>query len=170
MKQMRFSPVLLIIAVVGIVPAGCLATPIDVVDAALVGDWHGECTVGLPVLFDPSQIPEGVERTQTTVSLTLSIQEDATVGGTLGEATMEESVLKLNRGELGMALNMASDYIVTGGFLSGPIVRGEDEGDPKQFTIPFDVVDGHLQGGLMWLESPQYPFPLCAQVDLTRNP
>ena len=170
MKHMSFFPVLLVTAVVGVLLTGCLATPIEDVDAALVGDWQGECRIGLPVLFDPGEIPEGVERTYATVNLDLSIYEDATVAGTLGAATIEESVLKRNRSELGRALDMASDYIVTDGLLSGAIVPGEDEGEPKHFTIPFDLVDGHLQGGLMWLESPKYPYPLCTQVDLERNP
>ena len=108
MKEMRFFPVLLVIAVAGVMAAGCLATPIAVVDAALVGDWQGECRIGLPVLFDPGEIPEGVERTYTTVSLDLTIHEDATVEGALGEAAIDGSVLKRNRSELGRALNMAS--------------------------------------------------------------
>ena len=170
MKEMRFFPVLLVIAVAGVMAAGCLATPIEVVDAALVGDWQGECRIGLPVLFDPGEIPEGVERTYTTVSLDLTIHEDATVEGALGEAAIDGSVLKRNRSELGRALNMASDYIVTDGVLSGAIVPGEDEGDPKQFTIPFDLVDGQLEGGVMWVEPSKYPFPLCTQVALARTP
>ena len=40
MKQMQLFPVLLVIAVVGVLLAGCLATPIDVVDAALHAAEH----------------------------------------------------------------------------------------------------------------------------------
>ena len=148
--------------------AGCSGTPIEVVDTSLVGAWHGECRIGLPVVFNPNQIPENVERTYTTVDIDIIIHEDANVEGTLGEATLEESVLKLNRGDLGRSLNIASDYIIIDGHLSGPIVSGQDAEPLKEFTIPFDLVGGHIDGGLMWLQAWKYPYPLC-HLDLERT-
>lgn len=161
---------LLFVVVLGTLLVGCGATPIEVVDPSLVGAWHGECEIDLPVVFDPSQLPEGVERTRTAVPLDITIHEDATVAGSFGEAILEECVLKYNRGELGRSLNIASDYVITDGYLSGPIVPGEDETDVKSFTIPFDLVDSHIQGGLMWVQEGTYPFPLCVGVDLERTP
>jgi len=67
---------------------------------------------------------------------------DAAAHGTVGEATLQESVLKRNRGELGRSLNMASDYIIIDGHLAGPIVFGADENDVKPF------LDGCRSGGL----------------------
>ena len=170
MTRIKNSLCVLATFFISVLLAACITTPIEVVDGSLVGAWHGECEIGLPVVFNPNQIPESVERTYTTVDLDITIHEDAKVEGTLGEAILEECVLKLNRSDLGRALNMASDYIIVDGYLSGPIVSGEDAGDLKGFTIPFDLVDGHIQGGLMWLQTSKYPFPLCRQLDIERSP
>jgi hypothetical protein len=168
MRRVKNSLCVLATFFLSVLLAACITTPIEEVDGSLVGAWHGECEIGLLVVFNPKQIPEDVERTYTTVDLDITIHEDANVEGALGEAILEECVLKLNRGDLGRALNMASDYIIIDGYLSGPIVSGEDAGDLKGFTIPFDLVDGHIQGGLMWLQTRKYPFPLC-QLDLERR-
>lgn len=169
MRQVVKSHALLAAFVLGILLAGCGATPIDVVDPALVGVWEGDCEVGLPVVFDPSQLPDNVARTRSIATLTITIREDATIDGTLGEAAIEASVLKRNRHELGRSLNVASDYIIIDGHLAGPIVSGADETDVKPFTLPFDLVDGRIQGGLMWRQTGKYPFPICS-VDLQRSP
>ena len=151
----------LVIVVLGILLASCGATPIKEVDPSVTGTWHGECEIGLPVVFNPAQLPDGVDRTRRVVALNITIHENAAVEGTVGEATIEGSVLKRNRGELGRSLNMASDYIIIDGYLSRPIVSGEDESDLKSFTIPFDLVDNQIQGGLMWRQAGKYPLPLC---------
>lgn len=169
MVQRKSWPGLWTVVVFGLLLAGCGATPIETVDPSLVGVWHGECVIDLPVVFDPTQLPEDVERTKTTIPLDITIHTDASVTGTIGEAKLDECVLKHNRSELGRRLNMASDYIIMDGYLSGPIVLGEDENDLKTFTIPFDLVDEHIEGGLMWLQEWKYPFPLC-DVDLARAP
>ncbi len=160
--DMRFC--LSVAIALGILLAGCGATPIEEVDPSLTGTWHGECEISLPVVFDPGQLPDDVERTRQTVALEITIDADAVVHGTVGEATLQESVLKRNRGELGRRLNMASDYIIIDGHLAGPIVPGADENDLKSFTIPFDLVDNRIEGGLMWRQSWKYPFPLCSVV------
>ena len=165
MKTLRWVlfPLFLILLI-----TGCGATPIEVVDASLIGTWHGECTINLPIVFDPTQLPQDVERSKTSVAMDITIHEDATVEGTVGEATLEECILKRNRGELGRRLNMASDYIIMDGYLSAPIVSGQDESKVKEFTIPFNLADGHIQGGLMWRQEWKYPYPLCS-VDLERS-
>ncbi|MCB0116497.1 MAG: hypothetical protein KDD84_20505 [Caldilineaceae bacterium] len=169
MTRLNLWRMLLILTVLAMLPAGCLATPLTVVDPALVGTWQGTCEIGVPVLFDPSQLPEGVERTHQSVALTVTIHEDASVDGSLGDATFEECVLKANRNDLGRSLNIASDYIVIDGFLSGAIVPDQDETDVKNFTIPFDLVEGKIEGGLMWVAEGKYPFPLCSPANLTRS-
>jgi hypothetical protein len=147
---------------------GCSDTPIAAVDESLMGSWYGHCEIGLPVVFDPTQLPANVERTQTTVDFELTIHEDATVQGRLGEATLQDCVLKQNRTDLGRALNLETDYIVIDGYLSGLIVSSQDEDEHKDFTIPFNLEDGRVQGSLMWLQAWKYPFPLC-RVDLERK-
>jgi len=141
--------------------AGCGATPIETVEPSLAGTWRGECEINLPVVFDPTQLPDGVERTQRTLAMELTIHEDAAVDGTVGEATVKDSVLKRNRGEVGRRLNMASDYIITDGFLVGPLVSGADDNDRKSFTIPFNLVDNRIQSWIMWKQAWKYPYPLC---------
>ncbi len=156
------------ITVLAMLLASCGATSIDQVDPSLIGTWHGECEISLPVVFNPDQLPDSVERTRQAVALDITIQEDATIKGTVGEANLEESLLKRNRGELGRRLNMASDYIIIDGHLSGPIVSGQDETELKSFTIPFDLIGDEIRGGLMWRQAWKYPFPLC-RVELERQ-
>jgi len=164
MKTFNYSLHALMIVVLVVVLTSCGATPIEVVDPPLVGTWYGECELSLPIVFNPNEVPEGVERTQQAVALTVIIHEDAVVDGTIGEATLQDSVLKQNRGELGRRLNIASDYIIINGYLSGPIVPGQDDNELKSFTIPFDLVDKKIQGGLMWRQEWRYPYPLCKVV------
>jgi hypothetical protein len=159
---------MLVIVMLGVLFGGCGARPVEETPASLVGTWQGECEISLPVVFNPAQLPEDVVRTRQAVALTITIHEDATVAGSVGEAELAESVLKRNRGELGQRLNVASDYIVIDGYLSGPIVAGEDEAERKSFTIPFDLVDDQLRGGLMWRQGWKYPLPLC-EVELDRQ-
>jgi hypothetical protein len=159
---------LAVIGALSLVSTSCGATPIDVVDPALVGTWQGECRLDLPVVFNPNQIPEGVERSITTAAVSITIFEDATVEGSIAEARFEDCVLKYNRGELGRMLNMATDYIIIDGHLAGQIVSGHDENETKSFTIPFNLVEGRIQGGLMWLQTGKYPYPLC-DIDLERR-
>ncbi len=169
MTQLAKYLSLLVVVALGTLLAGCGATAIEVVEPSLAGTWHGECEISLPVVFNPAQLPDDVEPTQRAIALDITFYEDAAVEGTVGEATLEESVLQRNRGELGRRLNMASDYIIIDGYLSGPIVSGEDENGVKSFTIPFDLVDDHIRGGLMWRQAWKYPFPLCS-IDLERRP
>lgn len=148
-----FTPILALLL------AACLATPIDTVDPALLGTWQGESTVRPPIRFEPA--PDEERQPEVAVPLAITIHEDARVTGTIGGAELRDCVLKLNRSELGRRLNMASDYIVMDGYLDGPILPGdEDEAARKAFTIPFDVIDGHMRGSVMWLQEWKYPSPL----------
>jgi len=168
MKKLGRTSYLLICAVLGLLLSSCGATPFDVVPAGVVGTWHGQCEIRLPVVFNPNQVPEGVERTRTTVDVEITIHEDATVEGQFGEATLQDSVIKQNRSDLGRQLKIANDYIIIDGHLSGPLVSGHDENDSKSFTVPFNVVDGHMKGSLMWREELKYPYPLC-EVDFEQG-
>jgi hypothetical protein len=145
--------------------SACLATPIDTVDPALLGTWQGESSVRPPIRFEPA--PEEEREPEIAVPLALTIHDDATVTGTVGDAQLVDCVLKRNRTDLGRQLNMASDYIVMDGYLNGPIIPGDEE-TRKEFTIPFNVVDGHMQGSVMWLKELKYPLPLL-RVDLVNE-
>ncbi len=168
MRWLENRRYVVIIIVLGALFAGCGATAIEEVPPSLIGTWQGECEINLPVAFNPTQLPEDVARTQQAVDVTVIINGDASVEGAVGEALLAKSVLKRNRGELGRRLNVASDYIIIDGYLTGPIVAGEDESERKSFTIPFDLVDDQIHGGLMWRQALKYPLPLC-DVDLDRR-
>lgn len=160
----------LAVAILSILLAGCGATSIESVEPSLTGTWYGECDVDLPIVFNPSDVPEDIERIKMPVALAITIHEDAVVDGKVGEATIGESMLKRNRGELGRQLNVATDYVIIDGHLSGPIVSGNDEVDLKEFSIPFNLVDDQIRGSLFWRQQRKYPFPLCSRLTLERRP
>lgn len=164
--RLRNLPIISYLAVAALLVTGCGATPIDTVPASLLGTWQAEATVRAPISFapPPKDMPRQVDE---TIELNIIIHEDASVSGTVGGAELKECVLKNNRSELGRQLNIASDYIVIDGYLDGPIIPGDTELH-KDFTIPFDVVDGHMQGSVMWLQDWKYPSPLM-EVDLDRD-
>ena len=146
--------------------AGCGATPMDNVDASLLGTWQGKANVRPPISFVPPS-DDTPRQPEVTVPLKVTIHADARVTGSVGDAELVDCVLKYNRGELGRQLNLASDFIIMDGHLQGSIIPGDEELH-KDFTIPFNVVDGHIQGSIMWLQKGKYPSPLM-RVDLTRN-
>ena len=153
-------------AVAALLLVGCGATPISAVDAALAGVWQGEAAVRPPISFEPPP-KETPREPEVAVPLAITIHEDARVTGTVGDAELVDCVLKRNRGDLGRQLNVASDYIIMDGYLDGPIIPGDEE-LRKEFTIPFNIVDGHMQGSVMWLQPRKYPSPLL-RVDIAKN-
>jgi len=174
---MRFSNILLLrsslmvdltlLAVVTLV-AGCLAQPLDAVPESRLGAWHGDATVRLPIVFVPEPDDDPSDDVVLPVALDLTIHDDGTVTGTVGDAELVDCVLKQNRGELGRRLNMATDYIIMDGYLAGPIVP-EDEVAEKAFTLPFTIVDGHMRGSLFWVKAWKYPLPLMPRIDLAKE-
>ena len=158
---------LAVFTVVALLMASCGATPIAQVEAPLLGTWHGESMVRPPISFvpPPTETPRPPE---VTVDIDITIHEDASVTGTVGGAELKDCVLKRNRGDLGRSLNVASDYIIMDGYLDGPVIPGDEE-LRKDFTIPFNLVDDHMQGSVMWLKDRKYPFPLL-RVDLEQEP
>jgi hypothetical protein len=104
------------------------------VDPALVGRWRGSARIVV-------QWVEGKE-----LPLDLTIDGDGTVRGTVGDAKLVSAHLKRNRGAIGRALGLASDWIVKGD-LEGPLVAAEGI-TRKSVSIPFDLVGGRLAGGV----------------------
>lgn len=145
--------------------SGCLATPIETIDASLLGTWRGDATVRLPIRFAPP--PDEEREPDVTIPLAITLHDDARVTGTVGGAELADCVLKRNRGELGRRLNFATDYIVMDGYLAGPVVPGDEELH-KDLTIPFNVADGRMRGSVMWLQDWKYPSPLM-EVDLVKD-
>lgn len=162
-----FLSVLILLAIVTIV-AGCLAQPMDSIPASLLGAWHGETAVRLPIVFVPEPDDDPSDDIRVLVAIDITIHDDGTVTGTVGDAELVECVLKQNRGELGRQLNLATDYIVMDGYLAGAIVPA-DETPEKNITIPFNLVDDHLRGSLFWVKEGKYPLPLMPRLELVKD-
>ncbi len=164
----RLLPVALALLVVATLLPGCLARPMDTIPKPLLGTWHGDTTVRLPIVFVPEPDDDPSDDVVLPVALTITIHDDGTVTGTVGDAQLVDCVLKQNRGELGRQLKLATDYIIMDGYLRGPIVP-EDETPEKNLTIPFNLVDGNLRGTLFWMKEGKYPLPLLPQIELVNE-
>jgi len=123
---------------------------------------------GMKQLFVPEPDNDPSDDVKVPVTLELTIHENGTVRGMVGGAELKGCVLKQNRGELGRRLNVASDYVIMDGYLDGAIVA-EDTVPKKNLSIPFDIVDGHIQGTLFWQKEGRYPLPLMLQIDLVKT-
>lgn len=167
-RILSFLVVLMLLAVITLV-TGCLARPLQTVPESLLGDWHGEATARLPIVFVPEPDDDPSDDVVLPIAIDLTIHDDGTVTGTVGDAALVNCVLKQNRGELGRRLNLATDYIVMNGYLAGAIVP-EDETMEKKITIPFNQVEGHWRGSLFWVKEWKYPLPLLPQLDLAQVP
>lgn len=167
-KAKRHTTGILAFLVITTLLASCLARPMETIPAPLIGTWHGESTVRLPIGFVPESDDDPTDDVVLPVALDITIHDNGTVTGTAGDAELMECVLKQNHGELGRRLNMATDYIVMDGYLSGAIVPA-DEMPEKDLTIPFNIVDGHLRGSLFWVKEGQYPLPLLSRLDLVKE-
>jgi len=158
---------LTLLAVVTIM-AGCLAQPMGSIPAPLLGTWHGAAEVRLPIVFAPEPDGDPTDDVLLPVAIDITIHDDGTVTGAVGAAQLVDCVLKQNRSDLGRQLNIATDYIVMDGYLDGPIVPA-DEVPKKDFTIPFNLVDGHMNGSLFWVAEWKYPRPLMSRLDLAKE-
>ena len=63
-----------------------------------------------------------------------------------------------NRGWLGRTLHVATDYIVRG-VMEGKVTPN-DPGGRREFTLPFNIVDGTLAGSIMLLPKKPLTRPL----------
>ena len=76
------------------------------------------------------------------------LQEDGTVSGTVGEASMVNAYFKKNRGWLGKSLHMATDYIIVGE-LDGPVT---DDLLCAQFRIVGQFNENGIRGDFACME------------------
>lgn len=152
---------------ISLLTTSCLAQPLTTAPPELIGHWHGEGEISIPVLFDPSEAPTFPDLEKVPITIDLVIQEDATVTGTVGGATLQDAILASNRGDLGRSLNMATDWLVQSGTLEGAIVPDQDTTATKDFSLPFNLEDERMQGTLFWRQTGKYPYPLV-RIDLAR--
>ena len=83
---------------------------------------------------------------QRQLTVAIDIHPDGSVTGKIGDATLANARFGSNRGGLGRALNLFSDYIVRGD-LNGPIVAA-DKITRAGVTIPLDVNGNDLVGAV----------------------
>lgn len=148
--------------------SGCLAQPFESVPEELIGSWHGDSHVRLPITFNPTPDSDPTNDVVLPVAIDIAIHEDGTVTGVVGGAELRGCVLKQNRGVLGRQLNIATDYVIMDGTLEGPIVE-EDNVPEKGLSIPFNIVDTNIQGSLFWTKEWKYPLPLMPRIELEKQ-
>jgi hypothetical protein len=83
---------------------------------------------------------------QRHLAVDLTISPSGVVEGRIGDARLVGGRLTQNRGRLGRALNIKTDYIITGS-LEGCIVASESI-CRESVKIPVNLRDGHFVGGL----------------------
>lgn len=106
----------------------------DTVTNALVGHWHG----GARIVVDWCK--------QQRLPVAIEIHSDGSVTGKIGDATLKNGRLSRNRGWIGRKLNLATDYIITGG-LTGSIIVIEGI-TRSSVSVPLDFTSNTLVGGV----------------------
>ncbi|MGJ8696181.1 MAG: hypothetical protein ACSHYF_07675 [Verrucomicrobiaceae bacterium] len=100
----------------------------------MTGSWSGEAKVIVDWVKQPS-LPVAIE-----------INQNGTVSGTIGDATLSEATLKPNRGAIGKKLNLATDFIITGN-LRGPLIQSENI-TRDSVSIPLNFSTDRFTGGI----------------------
>src|SRR5262249_44466142 len=101
---------------------------------AMAGSWSGD-----------AQIVVSWTRTRA-LAVHLDILQDGRVTGTIGDARLHHGRLEANRGSLGRALHLKTDWIVRA-TLNGNII--DAEGIHRDgVMLPLDWIDGHFEGGV----------------------
>ncbi len=99
------------------------------------------------------------------IEVDITIHPDHTVTGNIGQATLENCVLRSNRGAIGRKLNIKSDFIIADGSIEGKVSDLDDQ-NHRLFTLPFDLEDGELVGSIMIVAPWTYPKPLLSRLYL----
>ena len=129
---------------------------------SLIGTWQGKCKIYLPISKNPELAHE-----RDTIDVKIIIQKDGSVQGKVGDAEMVNCHLYNNRGWLGRLLHIKTDFIIKGGYLKGSLYK-TDTVQVKNFTLPFNIIDGKMRGSVMQTFKWKYPFPLV-KILLSRS-
>lgn len=113
------------------------------VPSSLIGEWESKqkVTVRTKVKGDYVFI-----NAPDSLLLQFSIDEKGIVSGHLGTASLENCKVEKNRGDLGKAMNLATDYVIKGE-LKGAIFPN-DPYSTKEISAPFDVKNYKMNGSL----------------------
>jgi hypothetical protein len=112
------------------------------VPASLVGTWSGLERASVRVR--PENGPAGF--LTDTVPVTITVHTDGSVEGHVGGATLVEAYVLKNRGAVGRAFNLATDFRLEGR-LQGVIFPG-DPHPTVDIRAPFNITGDALAGTL----------------------
>src|SRR5262245_12103714 len=105
-----------------------------VITPAMAGTWAGDARIAVSWT------------SRRTLPVRLEILQNGCVTGTVGDATLEEGRLEANRGSLGRALHVKTDWIVRGA-LTGNVI--DAEGIRRDgVMLPLNWIAGHFEGGV----------------------
>lgn len=102
--------------------------------STLIGTWSGDAAIVVSWT------------TQRSLAVRVTIDSAGRVAGRVGDAELFNGHVRPNRGAIARALGWKTDFIITGQ-LNGPVIAAEQvvrEG----VRIPFDLVDGRIEGGI----------------------
>ncbi len=102
------------------------------------------------------------------INVVITIDKSGSVKGVVGDALLEDCVIKLNRNDFERFINVKNDYIIKGGHLSGLINRDDDVAY-RDITIPFDIQDDTIGGSLFHVEGITYPEPILLHLVLDKT-
>jgi hypothetical protein len=102
------------------------------VDVTLIGRWRGEAQIVV------------AWAAQRTLPVELLVAPDGGVAGRVGAATLVRGRVRANRGALGRALGIKTDFLVRAE-LDGEILAGIRR---RSVSIPFNLVQGTLRGSV----------------------
>jgi hypothetical protein len=134
MSSFHARPFQLLVACSCLVLAWSVPLAGQVVTQGMAGDWSGQGEI----------VVSWTKQKQILVQLT--ILPDGGVQGTIGDATLIGGRLTRNRGWLGRALDIKTDYIITGR-LQNCLIAGEGV-CRDSVKILLDWSNGHFTGGL----------------------
>ncbi len=163
MILIKSKPFYLVIGILFIWGRGGLAATDWMPPNYLVGKWVGKAHILSS--FDKSD--NSNNQTEQIINIQLTIQQDGQVSGKIGDAQLIGCRVSKNRGWLGKKLNYWTDYIVNKGRLDG-YVTARDKFNNREISIPFNIIDGRLNGCFWVLKKFSYPHSLFPKFSLGR--
>lgn len=130
----------------------------------LVGKWSGKSEIfsDFKKGQSPSTFPEDL------INIDITINDDGSVTGFIGDAEMENCKIQLNRNRFEKLLGIKTDYIVSGGFIKNGI-SDNDNKTMRDISILFDLIDGEIKGSIFEVEKWKYPDPLFPELTLKQD-
>lgn len=123
----------------------------------IIGIWSGKSEVNISSKINSSKKDE--------IDITITVQKDGTIIGTIGDAELIGCHIALNRTDFERLINVKTDFIITGGYLKGKC-NSKDLLDYRDISMPFNITNGTLKGSIFHVEGWKYPYPLFTHIKL----